>query len=71
MHTLSYRKLEELHNVFLVDQSIQALNSISDTVLETNSEILDNMIDAVHGRITTSLFPLEDSEITSERGDKN
>ncbi len=62
MTNSALQKLEELHTLFLVDQSMQVLDSVLDSLLEANTEIINNMIDAVHGRVTPSLFPLEDLE---------
>ena len=65
------QELEEVRNLFLVDQSIQVLSSVLDAVLVTNSDIVANMVDAVRGRVTPSLLPLEDLETILDIGSRN
>lgn len=47
------------------------MNSVLVAVLKTNAEIVSNMVDAVNGRVTTSLFPLEDLKIILDIGIRN
>ncbi len=56
MNTASQR-LDQLTDFLLMDQTLYVIYTFLTSVLSVNDENIANMIDAVHGRVTSSLFP--------------
>ncbi len=44
----------------LLEQALAALETSAQSILNTNNQILQNLVDASRGRITSSLFPFQD-----------
>ncbi len=54
-----------------MDQTLHVLDVVLTSVLSVNDEIIANKIDAAHGRVTPSLFPLHDLIKTISIGHRN
>ncbi len=52
----------------VIDQALHVFEASLGSVLSINEAIIRNMVDAVNGRVTTSLFPVEDLLHTLETG---
>ncbi len=54
------QNLDRLTEFLLIGQSLHVIETIIKSVSDITEDIIMNMIDAAHGRITPSLFPLHD-----------
>ncbi len=68
MFNAALRRLDTLSEFFLMDQTLQVLELSLATVLDANDKIIQNMVDAVTSRVSSSLFPIEDLKHTLELG---
>ncbi len=60
--------LDVINHVVVIDQALHVFEASLGSVLSINEAIIRNMVDAVNGRVTTSLFPVEDLLHTIEIG---
>lgn len=61
-------RLHSLEDFFLLDQSLDILETSVDTVLSRNSLLIQNLVDASKGRVTSSLLPVADLLSTLKLG---
>ncbi len=54
------QRLDQITEFLLVDQTLHVIETIISSVSEVKEEIITDMIDAAHGRVIPSLFPLPD-----------
>lgn len=57
-----------INHVVVIDQVLHVFEASLNSVLSINEAIIRNLVDAVNGRVTTSLFPVEDLLHTLEIG---
>ncbi len=57
-----------INHVVVVDQALHVFEASLGSILSINEAIIRNMVDAVNGRVTASLFPEEDLLHTIEIG---
>ncbi len=60
--------LDVINHVVVIDQVLHVFKASLDSVLSINEAIIRNLVDAANGRVTTSLFPVEDLLHTLETG---
>ncbi len=65
------RRLDQLGDFILMDQALQVMEQIINAVLKVNEEIISNMVDAVHNKVTPSLLPVHDLEEIIKIGHRN
>ncbi len=54
----------------VLNQALSSLENAVNSLLHTNQQIMSNVIDAVHGRVTPSLFLVKDFMHALELGEK-
>ncbi len=59
--------MKGLHEIALINQASPALERAINSVLHTNNLVIQNVVDAVHGGVTSSLFPVKDLQSFNER----
>ena len=52
--------LNSFYDFLVVDQALPALENAVNSLLHTNQQIITNVVDAAHGRVTPSLFQVKD-----------
>ena len=65
---LALCRLDVINHVMVIDQALHVFEASLNSVLSINEAIIRNMVDAVNGRVTTSIFPVEDLLHTLEIG---
>ncbi len=56
-----------IHEMALINQALPALESVINSVLHTNNLVIQNVVDADRGRVTSSLLPVNDLQSFNER----
>lgn len=51
---------EDIHAVLIMNQALSILDSTLNSLLHTNRIVIQNLIDAGRGKVTSSLFPVKD-----------
>ncbi len=59
-----------IHVMALINQALLALESAINSVLHINNLVIQNVVDADSGRVTSSLFPVKDLQRVLMRGEK-
>ena len=54
----------------VLTQALSALENAVHSLVHTNQQIVNNVVDAVHGRVTPALFPVKDFMHVLELGEK-
>ncbi len=52
--------LDSLYHFLILNQPISSLENTAISLLHTNQQIVNNVVDAAHGRVTPALFPVKD-----------
>ena len=52
--------LDSLYDFMVLTQALPALENAVNSLVHTNQEVISNVVDAVHGRVTPTLFPVKD-----------
>ncbi len=52
-----FQSMNSLYAFEVLDQALAALETSAQSVLNTNNQIIQNLVDASRGRVTSSLFP--------------
>ncbi len=55
-----------IHEMALINQALPALESTINSVLHINNLVIQNVVDIDHGKVTSSLFPVKDSQSFNE-----
>ena len=55
-----FEKLNSFYDFLVLGQALPALENAVNSLLHTNQQIITNVVDAAHGRVTPSLFPVKD-----------
>ena len=55
-----FETLDSLYHFMVLNQALPALENTVNSLLHTNQQIVTNVVDAVHGRVTPALFPVKD-----------
>ncbi len=58
-----------LHEMALINQALPALESSVNSVLRINTLVIQNVVDADRGRVTSSLFPVKDLQRVLMKGE--
>ncbi len=59
-----------IHEMALINQALPALESSISSVLHINNLVIQNVVDADCGRVTSSLFPVKDLQKVLMKGEK-
>ncbi len=59
-----------VHEMALINQALPALESAINSVLHINNLVVQNVVDADRGRVTSSLFPVKDLQRVLMKGEK-
>ncbi len=62
--------IDSLYHFMVLNQTLRSLENAINSLLHTNQQIMSNVVYALHGRVTPSLFPVKDSMHTLELGEK-
>ncbi len=62
--------IDSLYHFMVLNQAFPSLENAVSSLLHTNQQIMSNVVDAVHGRVTPSLFPVKDFMHALELGGK-
>ncbi len=54
------QSMNSLYAFEVLEQALAALETSAQSILNTNNQIIQNLVDASHGRVTSSLFPFQD-----------
>ncbi len=60
-----------LHEMARINQALPALESAINLILPTNNLVIQNVVDADRGRVTSSLFPVKDLQSFNEGRKRN
>ena len=52
--------VNSMYDVIVVNQALPALKNTVNSLLHANNVIIQNMVNAARGRVTSSLFPVKD-----------
>ena len=52
--------IDSLYHFMVLNQALPALENAINSLLHVNQQIVTNVVDAVHGRVTPALFPVQD-----------
>ncbi len=55
-----FQSMNSLYAFEVLEQALAALETSAQSVLNTNNQIIQNLVDASHGRVTSSLSPFQD-----------
>ncbi len=62
--------MKDIHEMGLINQALPTLESAINSVLRTNNLVIQNVVDADRGRVTSSLFPVKDLQRVLMKGEK-
>ncbi|XP_050708796.1 uncharacterized protein LOC126993672 [Eriocheir sinensis] len=65
------KQTDQVNQFLLLDQALHVLESVIESVTTANQQVISNMVDAAHGRVTPALFPLHDLIMTIHIGYQN
>ncbi len=54
------QSMNSLYAFEVLEQALAALETSAQSILNTNNQIIQNLVDASRGRVTSSLFPFQD-----------
>ncbi len=55
-----FATLESYYHFMVMQQAIPALENVVNSLMHTNQQIINNVVDAANGRVTPTLFPVRD-----------
>ncbi len=55
-----FKSLDSLYTLGVLEQALAALETGVNSILITNNQIIQNIVDASRGRVTSALFPFQD-----------
>ena len=62
--------LDSYYHFLVINQALPILENVAKSLLYHNQQIINNVVDAVHGRVTPDLFPVKDFVHALEIGEK-
>ena len=62
--------VDSVYEFMVIHQALPALENSVNTIMHANQQIISNVVDAVHGRVTPTLFPAYDFQHVLELGKK-
>ena len=62
--------LDSYYHFMVLNQALPSLENAVNSLMHTNKQIISNVVDAVHGRVTPDLFPVKDFMHALEMGEK-
>ena len=65
-----FETLDSMYHFMVLNQVMPALENSAHTIIHTNQQIITNVVDAVHGRVTPALFPVHDFKRVIEIGEQ-
>ncbi|XP_050693832.1 uncharacterized protein LOC126984255 isoform X1 [Eriocheir sinensis] len=65
------KQIDQVNQFLLLDQALHVLENVINSVATANQQVISNMVDAAHGRVTPALFPLHDLRTTVQIGYQN
>ena len=65
-----FETLDSFYDFLVLSQALPALENAVNSLLHANQQIITNVVDAAHGRVTPSLFPVKDFMHALELGEK-
>ncbi|XP_050689040.1 uncharacterized protein LOC126981646 [Eriocheir sinensis] len=65
------KQIDQMNQFLLLDQALHVLENVINSVATANQQVISNMVDAAHGRVTPALFPLYDLRTTIHIGYQN
>ncbi|XP_050733886.1 uncharacterized protein LOC127007225 [Eriocheir sinensis] len=65
------KQIDQVNQFLLLDQALHVLENVINSVATANQQVISNMVDAAHGRVTPALFPLHDLRTTVHIGYQN
>ncbi|XP_050710223.1 uncharacterized protein LOC126994997 [Eriocheir sinensis] len=69
--THKMEQIDQVNQFLLLDQALHVLENVISSVATANQQVISNMVDAAHGRVTPALFPLHDLRTTVQIGYQN
>ena len=64
------KTLDSMYHFMVLNQALPAVENAVHSLMHTNQQIITNVVDAVHGRVTPALFPVNDFMHALELGEK-
>ncbi|XP_050724426.1 uncharacterized protein LOC127002476 isoform X1 [Eriocheir sinensis] len=65
------KQIDQVNQFLLLDQALHVLENVISSVATANQQVISNMVDAAHGRVTPASFPLHDLRTTVQIGYQN
>ncbi len=64
-----FSTIKSLYDLNIIGQALPAMENAVNSLLRTNALVIQNVVDAARGRVTSSLFPVKDFIKTLEIGE--